>query len=79
MVNQMIADDDDVQNMSNIIDFEDNQAAENYKAMLYWTHFDVKHFRDFKNHTNNILTSISRADELHNISLLIRALKICIE
>ena len=56
MVNQMIADDDDVQNMSNIIDFEDNQAAENYKAMLYWTHFDVKHFRDFKNHTNNILT-----------------------
>ena len=35
MVNQMIADDDDVQNMSNIIDFEDNQAAENYKAMLY--------------------------------------------
>jgi len=30
-IDQMIADDDDVQNMSNIIDFEDNQAAENYK------------------------------------------------
>ena len=33
----MIADDDDVQNMSNIIDFEDNQSAENYKEILYYT------------------------------------------
>ena len=38
MVNERIADDDDVQNMSNIIDFEDNQAAEIYKEIFYYTH-----------------------------------------